>query len=163
MAGECLCFIFDNAEGNVPRRSCEATGVDGVRRAGLVFLDDQPENKNNYRELITRLAAVYSTSRTSTQIRLRDLKIVVDQRIIVGEQRISGPVAIGSVLKSMIARLDDGTDQRRRRGAFPLNRFSSRVVLFFHLELRVVRSRAIRRVNPLRDDAFVIAVDDCSK
>ena len=81
----------------------------GVRRFGVVLVDDQRDKQSAYREIITRMAATYRVSRISTQIRLRELQLVVDQRTVWGEQRVTGPMPIGSVLQRLLGTWLDGT------------------------------------------------------
>jgi hypothetical protein len=81
----------------------------GIRRAGQVYVDDQRENWRAYSEIITRMADTYRTSRVSTQIRLRELRLVVDHRTVVGQQAITGPVALSAILRQLVSAWPEAT------------------------------------------------------
>jgi Zn-dependent peptidase ImmA (M78 family) len=74
----------------------------GVRRPTMLYFDDQQENGAAFRELAGRLAHTYQTSRTSTQIRLRELGLVEDRRAHTAPTRATGPVSMSDVLRQLV-------------------------------------------------------------
>lgn len=52
----------------------------GIRTAGQIWLDGQPQNRRDYSDLVGRLSRLYRTSRAVIKIRLLDLGIVIEQK-----------------------------------------------------------------------------------
>ena len=77
-----------------------------MRSAGRIFVDHQPQNIAAYNQLSIALASAYGTSRTATRIRLRELWLVEDHRYTPATPTVhSGPVAIGSILAELLAKV----------------------------------------------------------
>ena len=74
-----------------------------MRRAGQIYVDNQPDNIAAYNELFMRLAFVFQTSRTAVRIRLTELSILKDRRGAVGLGGEGAPVAIGAILARLLA------------------------------------------------------------
>jgi Zn-dependent peptidase ImmA (M78 family) len=85
-----------------------------TRSPGIVYLNDERSSDDDYREAVARLSDIYQTSRTATQIRLRELDLLRDWRR--SSEAVSGAdnalsQSISSVVQQLLRRWDSPSDE----------------------------------------------------
>jgi hypothetical protein len=73
----------------------------GLRRAGRIYVDDQPDNRASYDRLIEQLCATFQTSKITTRIRLEQLGLLEDRR--TQATHASFGVSVGSALADLFS------------------------------------------------------------